>query len=114
VEIRLKPFARQIVGRVYADILQQCRQRGILPVWLYLPMPAGLRDVAIVPSKLIGLAKESGFVVLDLSKWNVNRAPEELRADRFHPNAEGHRLIAECLEAALRQRRDALPACARP
>lgn len=113
-EIRLQRFAPQIVRGVYADIVQQCRQRGTLPVWVYLPMPAGLRDAAFDSLELIELAKQADFVVLNLDRWNVGRAQQALQADRYHPNAAGHQLIAEKLEEALRQRPDALPACARP
>jgi hypothetical protein len=113
-EIRLQRLAPQIVRAVYADIVQQCRQRGTLPVWVYLPMSAGLRDAAFDSLELIELAKQAGFVVLNLDKWNVGRAQQALQADRYHPNAAGHQLIAEKLDEALQKRPDALPACARP
>jgi hypothetical protein len=113
VEARLQPFARQIVRGVYADIVQQCRQRGILPVWVYVPMP-GVKDTALESSELMGLAEEAGFVALNLTKWDAGHAPEAILADRVHPNALGHRLLVERLGAVLHERPDALPPCAWP
>jgi len=113
VEIRLQRFAPQILRGVYDDIVQQCRPRGILPVWVYVPMP-GVRDAAFEASPLMRLAEESGFIALNLAKWDAGHAPEAVKADKHHANALGHQLIAERLGALLRERSDALPACARP
>lgn len=33
LETRLLPFGAEIVGGLYRDLVDQCRQRGILPVW---------------------------------------------------------------------------------
>ena len=113
VEVRLQLFAPQIVEGIYADIARQCRQRGILPIWIYLPMPEA-KDTTLESSELTGLAEKAGFVVLNLAKWDAGRDPEAIWADKLHPNALGHQLIAERLGALLRERPDALPACARP
>ncbi len=112
-EILLQRFAPRILRGVYADIVEQCSQRGILPVWVYIPMP-GVRDAAFESSPLMQLAEESGFRVLNLAKWNAGHAPEAVKADRHHANALGHQLIAERLGALLRERPDSLPACAQP
>jgi D-alanyl-lipoteichoic acid acyltransferase DltB (MBOAT superfamily) len=113
VEARLQSFAPQILRGIYADIVQQCRQRGTLPVWIYLPLP-GVRDAKFESLPLMELAKESGFIVLNLAKWDAGHAPEAVKADRYHTNALGHQLIAERLGTLLRERSDALPACAHP
>ncbi|HTU19555.1 MAG TPA: hypothetical protein VMG10_15955 [Gemmataceae bacterium] len=113
VEMRLQRFALRIVREIYADIVQQCRQRGILPVWIYLPMP-GVRDRKFESSELMGLAEKAGFIALNLTKWDAGHAPVEVKAGLHHPNVLGHQLIAERLEALLRERPNALPACAHP
>jgi hypothetical protein len=113
VEARLQRFAPQILQGTYADIVQQCRQRGILPVWVYVPMP-GVRDAKFESSPLMRLAEESGFITLNLTKWDAGHAPEAVKSDQHHANALGHRLIAERLGALLRERPDALPECAQP
>jgi hypothetical protein len=112
-EVRLLPSAPGIVRGVYFDIVQQCRRREILPVWIYLPMP-GVVDVTIRSSELIGLAQEAGFIVLNLAKWTEGHDPKVLMADASHASALGHQLIAERLEAVLRARPEALPVCGRP
>jgi hypothetical protein len=112
VEVRLQVFAPQIVQGIYADIAKRCRQRGILPVWIYLPMPE-VKDTTLESSELMSLAEKAGFVVLNLAKWDAGRGPEAISADKLHPNALGQQLIAERLRTVLQKRPDALPACAR-
>jgi hypothetical protein len=113
VEARLQRFAPQLVGAIYADIVADCRKRGIVPVWVYAPMP-GVVDVTIRSSELIRLARDAGFAVVNLANWDTGHAAAEVMADAHHANALGHRLIAARLRAALRARPEALPACARP
>jgi hypothetical protein len=108
----LQPFAPDILRGVYADLVAECRKRGVLPVWIYVPMP-GVLDAELPTADLIGLAEEAGFVVLNLAGWADGHAPEAVKIDEHHANALGHRLLAERLGAMLRQRRDALPECAR-
>src|SRR5262249_23641406 len=45
-EALLQPFARDIVRGVYRDLVAECRRRGILAVWVYLPMP-GVVEVSV-------------------------------------------------------------------
>ncbi|HEY7424844.1 MAG TPA: SGNH/GDSL hydrolase family protein [Gemmataceae bacterium] len=113
IEIRLQRFAPQIIRGTYLDIVQQCRQRKVLPVWIYLPMSAETKKTTVEPSELIGLAKEAGFVVLNMDQWDGDdRFLKLLRADRYHPNALGHQFIADRLEVLLHEQSDSLPACA--
>jgi hypothetical protein len=112
MESLLQPFAPDILHGVYTDLVAECRRRGILPVWIYVPMP-GVLDADLPTADLIGLAREAGFVVINLAGWADGHAPEEVKGDEHHANALGHRLIAERLGAVLRQRPDALPECAR-
>src|SRR5262245_58315153 len=114
-EIRLLPFSRQIVLGIYRELVAECRRRNVLPVWVYLPMP-GIANVPAQVHEVVSLAEEAGFVVIDLSKWSEGFAPEEVKlsAADHHANARGHRVIAERVEAALRQRPEALPPCGRP
>ena len=55
-------------------------------------------------------AEGAGLTVLDLSGWEGNRRPDEVKRGEtdHHANALGHRLIAERLEAALRGRPELL------
>jgi hypothetical protein len=113
-QARLHPLALDIVRGNYAELVAECRQRGILPVWVYLPIP-GIADAPTQVPAVAKLAQEAGFVVIDLSKWAGGYAPGDIKLSPtgHHPNARGHQVIAERLEAALRERPDALPPCGR-
>jgi hypothetical protein len=111
-EILLEPHAPEIIRGIYGDITQQCRQQGILPVWIYLPMPS-LTATTISSSELIGLAEMAGFRVLNLADWAEGHARETIMMDAHHASAGGHRVIAERLATALRAHPEAFPACAR-
>jgi hypothetical protein len=110
-EALLQPLARDIVLGVYRDLVEECRRKGILPVWIYLPMP-GVTDTPVQSEIFVNLAEQAGFAVVNLADWADGRSPAEVKraeADH-HPNALGHQLIAERLDAVLRQRPELLPA----
>lgn len=109
-DFKLEPQARPIVACVYRGIVEDCRRRGVLPVWVYLPMP-GISVISVDTQEMLGLAREAGFVVVDLSDWADGRRPGEVKFSEadYHANADGHQLIADRLFAALQARPDALP-----
>src|SRR5262249_53073015 len=113
-EALLQPLARDLVLGVYADLAAECRRRGILAVWVYLPMP-GVVEVSVRSSELVGLAEEAGFAVVNLADWADGHRPAQVKLGEasYHPNALGHRIIAERLDAVFRQRPELLPAPAR-
>jgi hypothetical protein len=113
-EARLQPYARDIVLGVYRDLAAECRRRGVLPVWVYLPIP-GVTDTPELASAFAGLATEAGFTAVSLDGWDSGYSPAEVKLSSadHHPNPLGHRLLARKLYEALRERPDALPACAR-
>jgi D-alanyl-lipoteichoic acid acyltransferase DltB (MBOAT superfamily) len=110
----LQPHAREIVLGVYRDLVAECKQRGILPVWIYLPMP-GVVSTSTQSKELIQLAEEAGFVVVDLTGWADGRKPLEVRLGEsdYHASVLGHQLIAERLKKVLIQRPELLPRIAR-
>ena len=114
IQARLQAFGRQIVLAVYRDLVAECRRRGVLAVWLYLPVP-GVAEAPAGVEEVVGLATEAGFAVADLTDWPGGHAPAEVRAGGtdYHANALGHRLIADRLDALLHQRPELLPACAK-
>jgi hypothetical protein len=109
-EALLRPLARDIVLGVYRDLVAECRRRGVLPVWIYIPIP-GVVNAPAQSEEFVKLAKEAGFVVVDLSDWAEGYRPADVKLGQEdpHANALGHRLIAERLEAELRRRPDLLP-----
>ena len=87
----LEPHAKELVACVYRNAVVECKKRGILPVWVYLPMP-GVVEISIRSDELVALAKEAGFEVLNLSDWAEGHRPEEVQmAERdYHANVLGH------------------------
>lgn len=110
MEARLHPFARAIVVGVYRDLVAECRERGILLVWIYLPMP-GVVEVPVRSAEFVALAQEAGFVVLNLADWADGYPPAQVKLgdSDHHANALGHRIIAERLVQVLRQNPRLLP-----
>lgn len=101
-QARLQPLARDIVLGVYRGLVADCRRRGVLPVWVYLPIP-GVAEPAGLASELTRTAGQAGFVVIDLTGWPGGRPPAEVKlsAGDHHPNALGQRLIAQKLLDAI-------------
>lgn len=113
IEIRLERFAPEILRGIYADIVGQCRLNDALPVWVYLRVPTVV-SAPTQSEKLTALAKEAGFIAINLNDWAEGHSFKKIMADDAHPNASGQRLIAERLSAALRATPYSLPACALP
>ncbi|MFO0843087.1 MAG: hypothetical protein U0797_11945 [Gemmataceae bacterium] len=110
----LQNHAPDLVSGLYRDLARECRQRGIVPVWVSLPMP-GVTDAPARQDGLARLAGKAGFEVVDLTGWEGDHRPADVKreGDQYHPNALGHRLIAERIDRALRDRPELLP-CAGP
>jgi hypothetical protein len=113
-EVKLQPYAREIVLGVYRDLVAECRRRGVLPVWVYLPIP-GVTNTPAQAAAFADLAGETGFTVVSLDGWDAGHSPAEVlfSEEGHHPNALGQALIARRLDEALRERPERLPACAR-
>jgi hypothetical protein len=109
-ERRLKPYGTEILSWTYRRIVEDSRTQGILPVWIFMPtLENPLREEEVVHLK--GVAQESGFIVLDLSDAYDNQDLESLVVAYWdkHPNAKGHRLIAEDLYRKLREKEEEIP-----
>ena len=107
---RLQPVGTDILSGTYRRIVETSRAQGILPVWIFMPtLEYPLQDEEI--ERLSRLAAESGFIVLDLSDAYENQDEETLVVAYWdkHPNAKGHRLIAERLYQALQEKRETIP-----
>ncbi|MBI1968194.1 MAG: hypothetical protein HYS40_09400 [Gemmatimonadetes bacterium] len=107
-ERRLKPHETRILAWAYGRIAALSRERGITPVWMYLPMPGDATSLEEVTA-LTALAHGAGFRMADLSDVYAGHdlATLQVAAWDRHPNAAGHRLIADRLYAALRLEPDA-------
>ncbi|MCZ6617805.1 MAG: SGNH/GDSL hydrolase family protein [Gammaproteobacteria bacterium] len=95
---RLKPHENKMLAWAFRQIADACKARGILPVWIYLSIPEnGPSDETIQDQ--VDLASSAGFEIIDLSKVYDHHDLASLQVSPwdFHPNAAGHRLIADRL-----------------
>lgn len=95
VKRRLKPYGNDIISGTYQRVVQLCRDRGIVPVYILLPMLGETGDEEI-PDHL-RLAKEAGFKVLNLVDMFENYDLVSLRVGPYnlHGNAQYHQLVAD-------------------
>ncbi len=110
VERLIKPYGPELLSLTYRRIIEVSQAHGILPVWIFMPtLEDPLHEEEI--THLTGLAKESGFIVLDLSDAYDHQDLESLVVAYWdkHPNAKGHRLIAENLYQKLLERNEEIP-----
>ncbi len=103
---RLQRYETELLGAVYETIVDECRGRKIVPVWIYLPVPSAELDIA--KAKLIPIAVNAGFLVCDLTDWAKERQGLFPTAEH-HPNAEGHQLIADALMRMVQTTPEVLP-----
>jgi D-alanyl-lipoteichoic acid acyltransferase DltB (MBOAT superfamily) len=95
---RMLPHADELLGWAYATMVDRCRERGVEPYLIYTPRTRDGISPDDVRERIIGLASAAGFTVLDVSRAYENvRDPSTLyiRVWDWHPNPEGHRLIAD-------------------
>jgi D-alanyl-lipoteichoic acid acyltransferase DltB (MBOAT superfamily) len=103
----LAPYRREILGEVYRQFVQSCREHGAIPVWFYLPLLHGVDHLDADPLAMQRqLAQEAGFLMLDISDVYDEHQLEALQIgpwDDVHPNAFGHGLVADALYEKLTQ-----------
>lgn len=104
---RLTPHGRELLAFVYRHIATQADVRGMTAVWIFLPQVREGRWQEETP-ETVALARAAGFVTIDLDDVYRGTAIETIRLAEWdeHPNALGHRLIAERLFGELEARRD--------
>jgi D-alanyl-lipoteichoic acid acyltransferase DltB (MBOAT superfamily) len=92
---RIAPFRAEILAAVYRGIVEQCRTRGIAPVWIFLPQVRDGPWQEETPETL-RIAEAAGFSIVNLADiyQNVDVASIRLAEWDEHPNARGHELIA--------------------
>lgn len=78
------------------------RARGARFVLVLLAEPSDLSSESPIHGLLRGLARDEGFPLVDLVPTFQAAGGRLLIPFDGHPNAEGHRAIAEAIEAALR------------
>jgi hypothetical protein len=101
---QLTPFIPEIISWGYRSITRLAAEHGITPVWVYLPMVRESWTEQQL-AKQIRAAREAGFEIWDLSDAFEGHDPSSLLIAEWdkHPNAMGHRLIADRLLASFRE-----------
>lgn len=102
---RLRPHRNEVLAWVYGEIVARCRERGVLPVLIFLPQLRGGEWEVETPD-ILKAAREAGFIVLDISDVYRGHDPVTLRLAEWdeHPNAAAHRLIAKRIHDAISPR----------
>jgi D-alanyl-lipoteichoic acid acyltransferase DltB (MBOAT superfamily) len=101
---RLKPFQAEIISWAYRTVVQDCRQRGVQPIFIFLGTPGENTSQDVIDFH-VRLAQEAGFTTINLQNWFENQDLRRMIVEEWdrHPSAEGHKLIADKLYDALRQ-----------
>jgi hypothetical protein len=100
----LRPFGPELVTWTYKRVVEVSKERGILPVWIFI---SALDESEIQdPTDLMRLAQEVGFTTIDLSDVYNGYNMETLIVAEWdrHPNAKGHRLMADRLFTDISER----------
>ncbi len=102
---RLRPFQNEILTWMYRVIVQECRDRSILPVLIFLPQVNDGKWREETPD-ILRAAEDAGFLVINLDDVYSNHDIALVRLAEWdnHPSAFGHRLVATRLYAELMAR----------
>lgn len=112
---RLTPFADRVLDGLYRRLVGDTSARGICAGFIFMPMVPDMKyAVDVVHEKQ--LAKDAGFVMLDLT--GVYDVPDRqslwVAEWDAHPNAKGHRLVADKLQSLVLANERALFGCGEP
>jgi alginate O-acetyltransferase complex protein AlgI len=99
---RLSQLRTELLAWIYQTMVAQCRDRNILPVFVFLPQVESGEWQAETP-EILQIAKEAGFKILNLSDVFQGQELTSIRLAEWdnHPNKKGHELIATRLYALL-------------
>jgi hypothetical protein len=102
---RLEPLRDRILAWGLAQLAQVCRERGVLPVWVYLYLPERGVEPAQIQA-LEAMARQAGFETFSLADVYDGHDLESLWTSPFdhHPGTQAHELIAERLFAEITAR----------
>ncbi len=102
---RLQPFHQELLAWVYRQMVARCRERGIRPVWIYLPATRTVQPEAMRET-VLPAAREAGFALVDLSDIYDGFRYEDITIAVYdsHPNEQGHQNIADRLYRQVRAR----------
>lgn len=96
---RLRPYEMELAAWGYEQIAKRCQAEGIATVWFLLPRPRGDDAKKEQIEGLFKSARQAGYGIIDLRKVYDGHPTQSLIVAPWdlHPNALGHRLIADAL-----------------
>ena len=102
---KLRPHMQELIRWGYKTLKEEIEQQGAIPVWIFLSTFDG-RQTPAQDEKLIAIAKELGFEVIDLRNYYEGYEPEKLVLANWdaHPNNLAHELIAKRIFEELEKR----------
>lgn len=98
---RLNPHKFTIGAQIFKQIADDCKAAGVLPVYVYLPLPDDLSGsgIAEISTKQLAIVQQAGFLVVNLTDVYNGLAPNTLVQNDVgrHSNAKTHGLVADAL-----------------
>lgn len=94
---KLTPRTTDLLAFGYARMVEEARQMGARPIWLWVPLPKGGDVDAEEEAKMRALAEQAGFATLSLADAYRGGDPEVLVVAPWdgHPSAAGHRMLGD-------------------
>ncbi|MGH7618612.1 MAG: GDSL-type esterase/lipase family protein [Gemmatimonadaceae bacterium] len=98
---RLEEHDYELLEWMYRQIVARLTARGIVPVLAIVPTPD--REPTAAVKQIATAGSRAGFIVLDLTRAYRGHDLTTLQVTKFdyHPNADGHKLLADQLYPAL-------------
>jgi hypothetical protein len=100
----IQPYLPEIMEGSMRTIAESARRNGITPVALYVPLTReDLNRSSHRRHQVLAAARRAGFLTLSVEDAFATRDPDDLVLTEWdsHPNALGHRLIADAIVAEL-------------
>jgi hypothetical protein len=93
---RLGPYAAEILSFVYSHLAENSRARAIQAIWVFLPQLQG-GSWQEETDAAVKTAEVAGFTIIRLDEVFKDKDVTKIRLAEWddHPNAFGHRLIAD-------------------
>lgn len=104
IQERIDPFVWEMLDGAYRRFVTVSREHGAIPIFVYLPAPW---DDTEQMQRMMQTARVAGFQVIDLTRVFGSKTPNDYALSEWdgHPNAAGHKIIADALLPTL----EALP-----
>lgn len=104
---KLEPYVNRILAFAFQRIAEVCRENDVVPLFCFLPTLEMYGEPADI-EWMLDIARDAGFEVITLFGVYDDHDIFDIRiADwDYHPNAEGHEIIAARLFEELAKRRD--------